>query len=76
MVSNIDMELYRIFYTVAETGSISKAAEKLFVSQPAVSQSIKHLEDSLGCPLFIRNPKGIPECKDQAHEQRDARCYK
>lgn len=71
MVSNIDMELYRIFYTVAETGSISKAAEKLFVSQPAVSQSIKHLEESLGCPLFIRNPRGVSLTENAAALYRE-----
>lgn len=59
MITNIDMELYRIFFVTAKTGSISKAAEKLFVSQPAVSQSIKHLEESLGSQLFIRKPRGV-----------------
>ncbi|MDE7311919.1 MAG: LysR family transcriptional regulator [Eubacterium sp.] len=50
---------YYIFHTTAQCGSISKAAAKLFISQPAVSKSIKKLEDSLGCQLFIRNSRGV-----------------
>lgn len=48
------------------TRSISKAAELLFVSQPAVSYSIKTLEEALGGKLFFRTPKGVeltPEAK-------------
>lgn len=55
----INLELYRIFYVVATTGSISKAAKELCTSQPAVSQSIKMLEYKLGGQLFIRTPKGV-----------------
>ena len=57
MIDN--MELYRVFYTVAQTGSFSKAAERLFITQPAVSHSIKQLEERLGGPLFVRNPRGV-----------------
>ena len=56
---NIDVELYKIFCVVAESGSISKAAEKLYVSQPAITQSIKKLEQELKGILFYRIPKGI-----------------
>lgn len=52
-------EHYRIFNTVAECGSITAAAEKLFISQPAVSQSLKSLESALGCTLFLRFSKGV-----------------
>lgn len=55
----VDLELYRVFYTVAKCGSLSKAARELFVSQPAVSQSIKQLENQLGVPLFVRTYKGM-----------------
>ena len=48
-----------IFYTVATLGNISKAANELFVSQPAISQSIKKLESQLGGTLFLRSNKGI-----------------
>ena len=47
----------RTFITVAELESLTEAAKKLYVSQPAVSQSIKKLEDELGVRLFIRNKR-------------------
>ncbi len=53
------MELYKVFYLVAKAGSISKAAKELFITQPAVSQSIKQLEERLGGKVFVRTPKGI-----------------
>ena len=56
---NINLELYRLFYDVAITGNISKTAEKLFISQPAVTQSIQKLEEQLGGKLFYRVPKGV-----------------
>ena len=56
---NINYELYRIFYTVALNGSISKAANELYISQPAVSKSIKKLEDELGGAIFKRTKAGV-----------------
>ena len=56
---NINFELYKVFYEVANEKSISKGAAKLMISQPAVTQSIKTLEDELGGKLFIRTPKGV-----------------
>jgi len=56
---NVDLQLYKVFYTVAKKRSISGAAEELFISQPAVSQAIKQLEALLGSQLFIRNPRGV-----------------
>ena len=56
---NVDIELYRIFYTVASCGNITKAAEKLYISQPAVTMSIKKLESELGIKLFVRNKRGV-----------------
>ena len=50
---------YRIFYTVASLGNISKAADKLFISQPAISKSISNLEKGLGVTLFSRTSKGV-----------------
>jgi DNA-binding transcriptional LysR family regulator len=55
----IDAELYRVFFTVGGCGTISEAAGRLFVSQPAVSKSIKKLEDLTGCTLFVRSSKGV-----------------
>lgn len=56
---NISYDWYKIFCAVAECGNITMAAEKLFISQPAVSQSIRQLEDSVGCALFVRSAKGV-----------------
>jgi DNA-binding transcriptional LysR family regulator len=55
----IDAELYKVFYTVGRCGNISAAAGVLFVSQPAVSKSIRKLEDLTGCTLFIRGSRGV-----------------
>ena len=56
---NQNLSLYRIFYATALAGNISKAADELFISQPAISQSIKKLEQSLKTPLFVRNSRGV-----------------
>ena len=56
---DINLELCKIFYVVAEEGNITKASEKLFISQPAVSQSIKKLEEQIGGILFLRSNKGL-----------------
>jgi len=55
----VNLEYYRVFNYVAKLGSITLAAEELFISQPAVSQAIKHLENTLGGSLFFRTPKGV-----------------
>ena len=55
----VNLELYKVFYTVARCGSLTKAAEELYISQPAVSQAIKQLETQLGTPLFNRLHKGM-----------------
>ena len=56
---NIDFEYYRIFYVVANNGNITKASEELNISQPAISKSIKNLEEQLGGQLFIRTKRGV-----------------
>ncbi len=53
------MELYRVFYFTARAGSISRAAEELYITQPAISYAIKQLEQKLGGPLFFRTSKGV-----------------
>ncbi|MZP29772.1 LysR family transcriptional regulator [Heliobacterium undosum] len=60
----VNTELYRAFYLVAKEGSISKAAEQLYITQPAVSRSIQQLEEKLGCVLFFRTPKGVKLTKE------------
>ena len=56
---NQNLSSYRIFYTVANTGNISKAAKELYISQPAISKSIQKLEESVGCKLFSRSSRGV-----------------
>ena len=56
---NTDYNLYKIFLYLFEEKSISKTANKLYVSQPAISYSLKELENQLGYTLFYRNSKGI-----------------
>lgn len=53
------LDLYKVFYTVAKSGSLTAAAKELYVSQPAVSQSIRQLENQLGGRLFVRTARGI-----------------
>lgn len=54
-----DLNQLNVFYTVATLESVSKAANKLHISQPAVSQNIKNLEESIGFSLFVRTNKGV-----------------
>lgn len=56
---DINYELYKVFYHVASTLSFSEASKELFISQSAVSQSIKTLERKLDQPLFIRSTKRV-----------------
>jgi DNA-binding transcriptional LysR family regulator len=55
------VELYQLktFVAVAQEGNLSRAAERLFLSQPAVSAQIKALEEELGLALFLRTPRGM-----------------
>ena len=56
---SVKLELYRVFKEVADSGNISVAAKNLYISQSAVSQSIKQLETALQARLFARNPRGV-----------------
>ena len=55
----IDFELYRIFVVVAEEENITKASERLNISQPALTKQIKNLENQLSAKLFERKNKGV-----------------
>ncbi|MEM6883446.1 MAG: LysR family transcriptional regulator [Verrucomicrobiota bacterium] len=55
----MELRHLRYFVMTAQAGSVNRASERLFVSQPAVSRQIKDLEDELGMPLFIREPTGL-----------------
>ena len=56
---DINLELYKFFCEVAKHQNFTKAADKLYVSQSAVSQAIMQLEERLGCKLFDRNTRGV-----------------
>ncbi len=49
----------KVFYAVARAGSISAGAERLHISQPAVTREIRDLENNLELPLFDRKPRGV-----------------
>ena len=63
----INLELYKIFVFVAKEENITKASEKLNISQPAVTKHIKNLEEQLGVTLFKRNKYGM-ELTDKGRE--------
>ena len=56
---DINFEHYKVFYNVAKLGSFSAAAKELFISQSAVSQSIKSLEEQTGSILLVRGPRSV-----------------
>ena len=62
------MTLTQLHYviTIAETGSMNKAAELLYVAQPSLTNAIKELEKELGITLFFRNGKGVTLTNDGA----------
>ena len=63
-MNNIDLELYKYFYEVGKTKNITKAANALYVSQPAITQHIKKLESELNCSLFYRTKSGVEFTKE------------
>lgn len=56
---DFNLEYYKAFYYVAQLKSTTKAAKALYLTQPAISHSIRQLEKHMGCPLFDRTPKGM-----------------
>lgn len=56
---NQNLNYYKVFYTVAKYKNISKAAEVLFISQPAISKTLAKLEENLDCTLFQRTSRGV-----------------
>ena len=56
---DIPLDLYKIFCAVVKEKNMSLAAKQLYISQPAVSMSVRHLEEKLGKKLLVRSSKGI-----------------
>lgn len=61
---DISLDLYKSFLAVAKNKSMTKAAQELLISQPAISKSIKTLEDQMGVLLFNRSNKGLELTKE------------
>src|SRR5215469_1630343 len=59
MNRNLDLDLIRTFVAVADSGSMTVAASQLHMTQGAVSQQVKRLEDVLDCPLFVRKTRKL-----------------
>lgn len=59
-----NLEVYKVFYQVAVCQGITAAAEQLCVSQPAVSQALRQMEQEAGCLLFVRTPRGVRLTKE------------
>lgn len=61
---NINLEYYKIFYIIAKNKNITKAAEELNISQPAISRMLKTMEIQMNTRLFIRKSKGVSLTKE------------
>ena len=70
---DLDLNLIKIFLTVYECKSILRASQRLYISQPAVTKSIKRLEQFLKGPLFVRTPKGVIPTTEG--EQFNSACF-
>jgi DNA-binding transcriptional LysR family regulator len=67
-----DWDLYRLFFPVAETASISKAAARIGVSQPTLSRRMAELENHLGVPLLYRASSGVTMTSEGKRLYRNA----
>jgi LysR family transcriptional regulator, mexEF-oprN operon transcriptional activator len=56
---DLDLNLLRVFAVVTETGSVTEAASRLYLTQPAVSAALRRLTSSIGAPLFVRDGRGL-----------------
>src|SRR3954447_27010741 len=59
MIAGVELRQLRYLVTIADEGNLGRAAAKLYVSQPALSYAVKHLESELGVRLFDRHPGGV-----------------
>jgi LysR family transcriptional activator of mexEF-oprN operon len=56
---DLDLNLLRVFMVVADTGSVTKAAARLYLTQPGVSSALRRLAIAIDAPLFVRQGRGI-----------------
>ena len=56
---DLDLNLLRVFAVVAEAGSVTEAARRLYLTQPAVSAALRRLTTAVGAPLFVRSGRGL-----------------
>ena len=56
---DLDLNLLRVFAVVAEAGSVTAAASRLYLTQPAVSAALRRLTTAVGAPLFVRQGRGL-----------------
>lgn len=56
---DLDLNLLRVFLVVAESGSVTEAAQRLYLTQPAVSAALRRLTERVGSPLFTRAGRGL-----------------
>src|SRR5262245_52121155 len=56
---DLDLNLLRVFVVVADTGSVTRAAAQLYLTQPAVSAALRRLVTAVGAPLFSRAGRGL-----------------
>lgn len=56
---DLDLNLLRVFAVVAETGSVTATASRLYLTQPAVSAALRRLTTTVGAPLFVRSGRGL-----------------
>ena len=56
---DLDLNLLRVFAVVAETGSVTQAAARLYLTQPAISAALRRLTVAVGAPLFVRQGRGL-----------------
>lgn len=55
---DLDLNLLRVFAVVAESASVTDAAKRLYMTQPAVSAALRRLTTAVGAPLFVRSGRG------------------
>ena len=56
---DLDLNLLRVFAVVAETGSVTESASRLYLTQPAISAALRRLHQTVGAPLFVRAGRGV-----------------